>query len=221
MSSLFPIFLECKEWTLDPYWQDIFTACSIGKFPKGLKIDKNGSLYVSIGDKKQIVSLDNDPFDVFQTMTNIFRNDLGMKSDKDLKTQKEDIKELKKKIKETYSGTWKSIRPKKTKNILVLNYVLDCKEKYQMTDKEAKMLYSKINLAFIFKSINHSDVVYFNGKIHKIKKVRFDKNGKYHINIYNNSSDDKIEKTQTSDANKISQTMERYLKEFKNQLVKV
>ena len=160
MECLFPIFLECKEWTLDPYWQEVFINCSMGKFPKGLRMSKDGSLILFNGKTREIISLDGEPLDVFKTMIKIFKEKMGLISDRDIVKQKKEISILKEKLKEGYEGTWKQIKPKKTRNILLLNFVIDCKKEYNLTQKEAEKLMSLIRLGFIFKTISSDSIDY-------------------------------------------------------------
>lgn len=32
---IYPIFTECAQFTIDPYWQQVFEECSKGHFPRG------------------------------------------------------------------------------------------------------------------------------------------------------------------------------------------
>lgn len=216
MTCLFPIFLECNEWTLDPYWHEIFTQCSLGKFPKGMKI-KNNSIIVSLKDK-EIFSLEGNSLDVFKTMMNIFKNKLNLISDRDIHSQKKDIEDLKETLRDTYDGTWKQIRPKKIKDILLLNYVIECKYKHNLTKEQANKLYSRIKLSFIFKTITSDDVEYSDGVIHNI-------NG---IDIYDNNflldsdliEEDKYDKN-LLEINKPYQYVEKYIRDYKLNVIEL
>jgi len=211
MSCLFPIFLECKEWTLDPYWKEIFDQCSLGKFPKGIKI-KNNSIIVNIKEK-EVFSLEGKSLDVFKTMMNIFKNKLNLISDRDLSSQKKDVEELKESLKETYDGTWKQIRPKKIKDILLLNYVINCKYKYKLPPEKVNKLYSLIKLGLVFKTITSDDIDYSDGIIHNIEGINFDDDGQFSLEILN-LEDEKYDKFVT-EINKPYQHVERYIKEYK------
>ncbi len=217
-TCLFPIFLECKEWTLDPYWQEIFTQCSVGKFPKGLRMTKDGSLIVFNGKTREIVSLDAEPFDVFQIMMKIFKEKLCLISDRDIKKQKKEVQKLKEELKEGYQGTWKQIKPKQIKNTLLLNFVIASQKKYNLSQKDAERLLSTIKLGFIFKTITSDDVDYSDGVINGINGLTFYENGTFELNILD-SSEEKLEKT--IESSKISTIVEKYIKEYKSQVIKL
>jgi len=218
MVCLFSIFLECAEWTLDPYWKDIFKQCSTGKFPKGLRMMKDGSLVVFYGKTKDIIYLNDDPKTIFQIMIKIFKEKLGLMSDRDVKKQHDEITELKETLKEGFSGTWKQIKPKNTRNTLLLNFVIDCQKIHNLSQKTSERLISVIHAGFIFKSITSDDIDYSDGIIHNIKGLTFDDKGEFNLNIYN-ISEEKSEKS-SSDSNKMSLVLERYIKDYKSQVIK-
>ena len=217
MTCLFPIFLECKEWTLDPYWQEIFIQCSMGKFPRGLRMVKDGSLVVFSGKTREIVSLEGETLDIFKTMIKIFKEKLGLVSDRDIQKQKKEVLELKKKLKEGCGGTWKQIKPKQIRNVLLLNFVINCQKKYNLPQKITDQLASYIRLGFIFKTITSDDINYSDGIIHSINGLKF-YNQNFKLNIFN-KSEEKLEKS--IESNKINQVFERYIKDYKAQTIKL
>ncbi len=223
MSCLFSVFLDCRQWTLDPYWQEIFYQCSIGKFPKGLFMSKDGSLIVYTKGQKEIVSIDGTSLDIFQVMMKIFKEKLNLVSNRDVKKQKKEILLLKEKLKESYGGTWKQIKPKKIRNSLLLNFVIDCKHKYKLSSVKIKQLFSVIKLGFIFKSINSDDIDYSHGKIHKIKGLTFFKNQDtydFNFDIFSASSDEYNKLEKSLDA-KQKNIIENYIKEYKSHAIRI
>lgn len=212
MSYLFPIFAECKDWTLDPYWQEVFVQCALGKFPKGIRMGKDGSLVLYTGKTREIISVDGDSLTIFKTMIAIFKEKLGMASERDVKKQREDLIELKQKIKEGYEGSWKQIRPKNIQNNLILNYVIRRREEHNLSQETAKRLYSMIKLGRIFKSITSDDINYCDGEIQSINGLTFS-NGDFSLDVLD-SKESVSEKTQI-EQNRQSQYAERYLKDYK------
>ena len=215
---IFPIFMECKELTLDPYWQDIFIQCSIGKFPKGIRMGKDGSINIFNGKIKEVISLSGDIIDIFKIMMGIFKEKLGLISDRDIIDKKKEIKKLKKKIKEGYEGSWKQIKPKYIKNTLLLNFVLNNKKKYDLSLSTAKKLLSMIRLSLIFKKIVSDDIHYVDGVIKRIEGLKFNK-GIFTFTISNNESN--VKDTDKSSELKFNHVVERYIKDYKFQTIGV
>lgn len=218
--------MECKEWTLDPYWQDIFISCAHGKFPRGLKITKEGSILLT--KNKQVLHLPQDPFQAFKTMMDIFKTKLGLISDREMRKQHKDIESLKEKYSEYQQSTWKQIKPKNIKIMLITNYVLECKNMYNLSPEKTSQLLSTIKLGFIFKTIKSEDIDYSDGVIHNIDGIEFS-DGDFTFDIFSNISASIDGTTVTSDAEisdaesieNCRQVFERYIKDYKNSIIKI
>lgn len=219
MPCIFPIFLECKEWTLDPFWQDMFEQCANGKFPKGIKMSKDGSINIFTNKSRETIAISSEPFDTFQTMMVIFKEKLGLVSDRDIKKQKKELILLKEKLKEGYSGTWKQIRPKKIRDNLLLDFVISCSHEYNLSKKDTEKLYSIINLGISFKSITSDMIDYSDGTVHGIDGLEFDEKGNFTFDIFD-SENDKLEKS-VVEIDRVTQTVERYIKDYKSNTIRV
>ena len=68
---------------------------------------------------------------------------------------------------------WGNIRKKNIKDLLVERYVIDMKNKYCLTVKQAKYLLSIIFIAIVFKVITPKDIEYSNNKIQNIDGIEF------------------------------------------------
>lgn len=215
---LFPIFLECKEWTLDPFWQEIFVQCAMGKFPKELKLLKDGTLMINNGKLKEIISVQGDSLNLFKIMMDVFRVKLGILSDRDIKKQKQSINIERSKVKQNVYQSWKDIKQKNTKDILILNFIVKYKQKFKLSDKESKNLYSMIKLALLFKTLTAEDIIVKDGKIDSIGCLSVDthKNCIEEFSIKINelpSKPDKSQKKSKIVSKSVNQVVARYVKE--------
>lgn len=192
---IFPIFEECKEWTLDPYWVDIFDKCANGELPSGVKITSTHIIAKDITYKILSDSLEN-----FQNILKIFEK-IGL-------GEKEEERPT------IYYDDWKSIRSKKTKYQLLLKYVIECEKKYELSITVTKKLLAFIQLAFLLKQLTSSNIFMDNGKIKNIEGIDFKKND-FIVDV--KEFDEKVSESVSTD--KVGVSVERYIKEFKNSLV--
>lgn len=219
-------FMDCKDLTMDPYWQEIFEQCSMGKYPRGMSVIQNDTICIVSGNgkNKEMISMDGDYFEIFKTLLRMFREKLGMMSERDAKKQKQEISELKESLRKGYEGSWKQIKAKKIRNALLLDFVIDCKNKYNLSQQDTNNLFSMIKLGFIFKSITSDNIEYQDGIIQNIQGLEFfegtsSDQSKFSFNYLNSKEDlHKIEKN-LADVNKISTTVERYIKDYKLQVI--
>ncbi len=173
--AIFPIFEECKKYTLDRFWLEWFTNFAHNKFPPGVKYDdKHQSIIVKINGAREVVSLPETAEAVFTVMMDVMKK-LGLKSTRDLKIEKVEIENIKKQRKVDLDCEFKKIKPKNLKDQLIMNYIISLKEKYNLNATEYNNVVSVIQLGFQFKSISSDDVVYENSKIMGIKGLMFNK----------------------------------------------
>jgi hypothetical protein len=214
--AIFPIFLECKLYTLDPFWHNILDNCAYGNFPKGVKIEKNGELSINSDEKVDNININNmkDPLQVYKLMMDMFKNKLHIKSSRDSPFSDD----IKRKVQDGYNGTWKQIKPKKLKDKLITEFVLREKEKHNLTSKQAYDLLNVIKSGFLSKSIISEDIDYSNRKINEINGLIYNsKNKSYKIENNRSIKDYKLEKN--SVPNRFSQYLERYLKDYQAQIM--
>lgn len=76
----YPVFLAASEWTIVPFWQEIFKACSEGRFPSGFTLSKN-LIYLNRGSRCLKYELPTQPQEVLILCKTIFENELGIKDE--------------------------------------------------------------------------------------------------------------------------------------------
>ena len=155
---VYPIFLECCQYTNDIFWENIFENLAYGKAPYGSYISKN--FFYSYEQK--------DSKTVYEEVFSLLSNRLGTFAQqvKDFTNIENDIKNSRK--------NWHGIK-KNVKELLIELYVSRMMNKYSLSMKQARYLLSTILIAIIFKAITVNDIDYSNGRINKIDGINFAK----------------------------------------------
>ena len=169
---MYPIFLECIQLIDDRFWENIFEDLAYGKTPYGTYISKD-SLCCNYKDKEFIYKIEKkDPQKLYNDVYILLSKKLGLLSQQDKLNKKIDIQKIEEEIKEGRKN-WLSIRKKNIKDLLIENYVINMKNKYSLSIKQAKYLSSIIFIGIIFKIITVKDINYKNGIIEKIDGIEF------------------------------------------------
>ena len=158
---VYPIFLECCQYTDSIFWENIFENLAYGKPPHGSYISENFlcSGY-KIGKK--------DSKTVYEEVFSLLSNHLGTFAQqvKDITNIENDIKNSRK--------NWHDIK-KNVKELLIELYVSRMRNKYSLSIEQARYLLSTILIAIVFKAITVNDIDYSNGRINKIDGINFAK----------------------------------------------
>jgi len=177
---IYPIFAECKDYTLDPFWQDIFLKCACNRFPKNLRYNnKNSTINIKTPcaggrSKTEVIDIPDDPVEIFQAMMFVFREKLGLRSTRDLQTQALELEGIKQKIKVDLDCDWKKLKPRTLKDELIMNYVMKLIEEYNLDPKDSRVLLPTIYLGFQYKKLTAEHVEYEKGVIKNIIGLEID-----------------------------------------------
>lgn len=221
--EIYPIFQECKKYTLDPYYQDLLIHCSQGRFPKGIRMIGTDNLLLNAGGEKKLYNLPLD--DVKQSwiiILGIFREKLHLHSDEEFILDPEKINESKKRnLSMIRASEWKDLKGKKIKDQLLLDYVKSLKSELNLPISDARRLDKLVNLHFnILRDITGDDIVFKHGKIIDIIPLEIVKEDDRIIFNFNCKNAQKVERTSTSSANKnFSLVVKRYLKSLSENYV--
>lgn len=199
---IFPIFEECKTFTLDSFWRDELGKLACNRFPPGLRYDAaHHNLILKLdGKKSEVHALSEDsPSDAFQTVMKILKTRYDMRSSRDLKVQKKAIAEAMKKRETDLDCEFKNIKPRHLKDQLIMDYLLGLKTQYSLTAPEFKHLVSVVQLGFQFKSLSPNDVVYADGIVSDIQGLDFDEDSRAFITPQTSGPVSKTEKTTSPD----------------------
>lgn len=211
---IYPIFLECCQYTVDSFWKNIFEDLSYGKSPYGTYINKN-FLCCSYKNKEFSYKIEHKKSEkLYNDIYSLLKNKLGILSTKEKLNKKTEYNTVENKIKECRQK-WVDIKKKNIKDLLIERYVVDMKNKCNLTIKQSKYLLSILFIAIVFKVITSDDIHYSDGKIQNIDGVIFSNNKISIKNIHN------IDINYSTENNYIKKTMadnwEKYLNILRKQ----
>ena len=171
---IYPIFLECCQYTPDAFWENIFEDLAYGKTPYGTYINKE-YLCCNYKNKEFSYKIEKTKSSrvLYDEIYDLLANKLGILSQREKKKKIIDFHIVEENIKESRKD-WANIRKKNVKDILIEDYVIDKKEQHNLSIKQAKYLLSIIFIGIVFKVISSKDIDYSDGKIHNIRGIDFD-----------------------------------------------
>jgi len=208
---VYPIFLECCNFTENTFWENIFQNLAYGESPYGTYISKD-FICCNYKNKKFSYKIEKKESSIiYKDVYNLLKNKLGIMSklERNNKIEKMDSNL------NTQKNTWNSIKKKNIKSLLIEQYVIRMKKKHKLTIKKSKYLLSLIYICLLFKVLTNKDIIYENNLILDIKGIEISNNCvKITRNIYD--SDDIINDDIIIN-NKInmSDNWEKFLKELK------
>lgn len=169
---VYPIFIECLQFTEDIFWENIFEDLAYGKTPYGTYISKD---FLCCKYKKKDFSYKierKDPKILYEEVYNLLANKLGLLSSEEKIKKKKLFNELETNLRQS-GKNWIDIKKKNVKETLIELYVTKMKHKYSLTLAQSRYLMSIIFIAIVFKVITNKDIEYENGVIHNIKGIDF------------------------------------------------
>ena len=214
---IYPIFLECCQYSNDIFWENIFEDLAYGKTPYGTYISK-GFLCCNYKDKEFSYKIEQkDSEQLYNDIYLLLAKKLGLLSQRDKIKKKIDFFNIEEELKEGRKN-WSSIRKKNIKDLLIENYVIDMKNKYLLSLKQSQYLLSIIFIGMIFKVISVKDIHYENGKIEHIDGIEI-KNKQINIlrDIYNTETT--LNNCIIIEANLMYHNWEKYLTNLKKILI--
>ena len=169
---LYPVFLECCQYTEDAYWENVFEELAYGKAPYGTYISKD---YLCCSYKKKEFSykIEKKSSDiVFEEVYGLLVDKLGLLSQREKLDKRKAFSNYEESIKESRQ-TWGDIKKKNVKELLIELYVVRMKSEHSLSVKQARHLLSIIMVAFAFKVLTSDDICYESGQITSIIGVDF------------------------------------------------
>lgn len=173
---IYPIFLQCCQFTNDIFWKNIFEELAYGKTSYGIYISKN---FICCSQKRKEFSYKIEPKDpqiVFNELYNLLKNKVGLQSHQEKLNSRKAFNELEDETNRNIKNNWGSIKKKNMKELLIELYVTKMKNKYFLTLEQARYLISIIYIGIIFKVIiPKKDINYSNGEIIHIDGIDFER----------------------------------------------
>ena len=154
-----------------------------------------------------------DPKTLYNDIYSLLGKKLGILSIRDKTNRQIDFQNIENELKECRKN-WSNIRKKNIKDLLIERYVLNMKNKYSLSYKQAQTLLSTIFIGLVFKVISVKDIKYSDGNITEIEGISFsNKEFKFEKNIYGN--DIEFRKCILLDKNSMSDNWEKFLTSLK------
>ena len=179
---IYPIFLKTIQYTEDNFWKDTFENLSYAICPSGSYISK-GFLCSSLKGKEFVYKfIDKEPERIYNDIYSLLKLKLNIMSKNERSILLKEFEEVEENIRKIKTCTWNEIKKKGTKDILLQNFLIEMKRKYELRIGQIKKLYNLINLCMILKSISTCDIDYTDGEIKSINGITFTK-GKYKVDI--------------------------------------
>lgn len=165
-----PIFLQCCEYLTDPFWLYIFEDLAYGKCPYGIVL-QDSSVCCILKNKEFVYHYqDKAPQDVGNELCNIFAHKMNLLSLCDhqrFRVQcQNDIKRYM-----DHLANWNDIKRKNLRFLLLENFTLQQKDKWNYSMAFARKLYSLIFIGMQFRTILSKHIIYKNRKIQSIEPI--------------------------------------------------
>jgi hypothetical protein len=212
---VYPVFLECCQFSEDKFWESIFEDLAYGKPPYGTYISK-GSICCNHKNKEFSYKIERkNPQNIHDDLYKLFTEKLGISSHRQKQKRRIDFHQIEKEIKDSRQK-WSDIRKKNVKDLLIERYVIKLREKHSLSIKSAKYLLSIISLALVFKIISSKDIIYENEEIKDIEGIDIDGENIFlkHEMFKDEGEIPLSQEGTTTITKKMSDNWEKYLKQF-------
>jgi hypothetical protein len=209
---IFPLFLECCQYTTDIFWENIFEDLAYGKPPYGTYISK-GFLCCSYKKKEFSYKIERKTPEILHSdIYLLLKNKLGLLSQKEKIKKRAAFQNIEETMNETRKS-WSKIRKKNIKDLLIEQFVINMRYKHFLSIAQSRYLLSLIFIAMVFKVITSNDIDYQNGVILGIDGISFNKKEIiFERDLYN--MDISISPDIYLEKNKMSDTWEKYIKDL-------
>lgn len=168
---IYSILLDCSELVSDEYWKQFYKDLATGKSTKGIYIT-NGIIQTSNKRNGFIYSItDKTPETIVKELHHLLITHTNICSKKDISKKLQIIKQIEDEINYYKSCKWSSIKRKNYRNMLLVEYCLYLKRKYNLSWTNTINAYKIIIFAFDSKTHSSNDVVYNNGKVTNIYDI--------------------------------------------------
>jgi hypothetical protein len=174
---IFSQFLEASVYASDPFWKSVFENLAYEKCPYGIYFSK-GFLCCSFKSKEFVYKIEQqkDPQVLYNEVHELLHGKATINSTNDHYKLIKCFEEIEKELKDIKNSNWTSIKKKSIKDNIIENFIIEMKNKYELSLSTCKELNSVIQLGLIFKSIGPKEITYEDGKITKIEGIEFKRN---------------------------------------------
>ncbi len=169
---LYPLFLRCCLYIVDPFWKYIFEDLAYNKTPYGIVVNEDG-LHSIIKHKEFSVLFEgkSDQEIAFEVCKGLSEK-LSILSQKDHIFRRNAYENAYDKVMKSITS-WNDIKKKRIKDLLIEQYVLKMKADFKLSMPLTRILYSIVFIGLQFKTITAKHIIYIEGRITKISGIRF------------------------------------------------
>jgi hypothetical protein len=178
------IFDECRLYTFDTHFIDLFGNCAKGIFPKDIVYDKKSATLTNVSTKASIV-VPKNATEAMELLVNFF----GKGGDTNHNhIHKDMIQSTHDNRKQSYlsdddnddartesfvCGEWKKFKKEQQRRMLA-EYVIFIRDQYNLNYDEMKNFECRLMLVYQFHKFHHEEVMIEDGKITNISTITFD-----------------------------------------------
>lgn len=167
---LHPEILECTRFTLDNNWIQIFTQCSVGKFPKGLTYGEGRMCFKKKNIQKQYI-IPKEPEQMYKILIKIFRDELDLSSNFEDKRQTQLVEADKETVQP--NCTLADIKDKNIRYRMFIDYSIHFQKLYNLTELQRQKLYALMCIAQLLKIIQLENITVKDYKIQSIDCIQY------------------------------------------------
>jgi hypothetical protein len=169
----YPVFLRCATHAKDPFWNTVFEDLAYGRTQHGSYITK-GFLCCSYKGREFSYKIKTDNIEkLYKDVYRLLKEKMGIMSSREKMKKREEFYITEERIKKNRNDSWKSVRQKTVKDLLIENFILSKRKKYGLSISQCSTLISSISLAMVFKVIKSTDINYSDGVIHSIEGIEY------------------------------------------------
>lgn len=154
---IYPIFLQVSQLATDVFWMYLFEDLAYSTCPFGVCMD-NGTIYCRFKGKKFNYNFqDKDYKEIYTQLVDIMKTKMNIYSKMDYLNNRSEFNNF---LQHANYKEWKEIKKKNIKDVLIENFVIHMKNKYNLTDAQTQRVLCVINIGFHFKIITNNDIEY-------------------------------------------------------------
>jgi hypothetical protein len=157
MKIVYPIFLQCSQFSEETFWKSVFEDLAYGVCPSNVKLNDNGIYITTTISQFNFYFEDYEAYDLYVSVKELFKKNLNIIPKSDKIKQKFKFYQC---LQNKKFNSWADIRKKNTKLILIKNYVIKMKTEKNLTSRQMKQLLSLIQIGFHFKLLTLDDITY-------------------------------------------------------------
>lgn len=207
-----PIFLKCCTYLTDPFWKYLFEDMAYGKCPYGIII-KDNCVYSVLKHREFTYSLEetSDVERMCQELCAVLSTKLQILSEKDHFRYRKECQGHVSNYMNTMEN-WNEIRKKNLKDLLLEQYSLSQRDKFDYSFAFTRQLFAIIFIGIQFKTILSRNIRYSNRTIDSIDGIECQRNRivcSFNIFIAKNASLSPVKSSRF--VTKLSLSWRRYL----------